>query len=60
MEVLYLTLVAEIANPSAEKNFHSGSLKFFLVNYSIGSNVCKQTFHISHVRISQKVKGGVV
>ena len=58
MEVLYLTLVAEIENPSAEKNFHPSSRKFFfLVNYSIVSNVCKQTFHISHVRISPKAKG---
>ena len=23
-------------------------------------NVCKQTFHISHVRISQKVKGVLI
>ena len=32
MEVLYLTLVAEIGNPSAEKSFHPSTLNFFLVN----------------------------
>ena len=29
MEVLYLTLVAEIGNPSAEKNFHPSTRNFF-------------------------------
>ena len=59
MEVLYLTLEAEIGNPGAEKNFHPSRRKFFFFKSTIllFRNVCKQTFHISHVRISQKVKG---
>ena len=32
MEVLYLTLEAEIGNPGAEKNFHPSRRKFFFLS----------------------------
>ena len=35
-------------------NFLKSRLNF---NILLSLNICKQTFHISHVRISQKLKG---
>ena len=32
MDVLYLTLEAEIGNPGAEKNFHPSRRKFFFLS----------------------------